>query len=101
MSGVQWDDMVINSDRKRLTVAFQGEQPSLPAGIRAISVGSFLSGTAIRILLEMWKTDYLLVFLPGAQLKLGDRTPERLIRIADDRLYACKRSQRRERIAAE
>jgi Glycosyl transferase family 2 len=84
MSGVLWDDMAINSDRKRLTVAFQGEQPSLPAGIRAISVGSFISGTAIRILLEMWKTDYLLVFLPGVQLKLGERAPERLMRIADD-----------------
>ncbi|MBO0798210.1 MAG: glycosyltransferase family 2 protein, partial [Blastocatellia bacterium] len=76
--------MGINADLKRLTVAFQGEQPSLPAGVSAIGVGSFFSGAAMRILLEMWKTDYLLVFLPGAELKLGERATERLIRIADD-----------------
>jgi Glycosyl transferase family 2 len=76
--------MEINPDRKRLTIAFKGEQPPLPAGVSAIGVGSFFSGTAIRILLEMWKTDYLLVLLPGAPLKLGERALERLIRIADD-----------------
>jgi Glycosyl transferase family 2 len=76
--------MVINSEKERLTVAFQGEQPSLPAGVSAIGVGSFNSGSAIRILLEIWKTDYLLVLLPGVPMKGGEGALERLVRVADD-----------------
>jgi hypothetical protein len=76
--------MVISSDRKRLTVAFQGEQPTLPAGVRTIGVRSFFSGSAIRVLLEIWKTDYLLVLLPDARVMFDERALDRLIRIADD-----------------
>ena len=84
MSGALWDDMAISSELKKLTIAFQGEPPALPAGVSAIGVGSSFSGQALRILLEMWKTEYLLVLLPGAELQLGERTLERMIRIADD-----------------
>src|SRR5215813_13246578 len=58
--------------------------PSLPDGVKAVSVDAFFSGPAINSLIEAWRTDYLLLLLPGGSVELGARTPERFVQVADD-----------------
>jgi glycosyltransferase involved in cell wall biosynthesis len=75
--------------------------PSLPGDVRAVSVDAFFSGPAINSLIEAWRTDYLLLILPGGRVELGARAPERLIQVADDSGAALVYSDFRERSGAE
>src|SRR5262245_11436965 len=58
--------------------------PSLPDGVKAVSVDAFFSGPAINSLIEAWRTDYLLLLLPGGHVELGARALERFVQVADD-----------------
>ncbi len=62
----------------------QVTQPSLPDGVKAIDVDTYFSGLAIKSLIEAWRTDYLLLFLPGGRVELGAHALERFIQVADD-----------------
>ena len=68
---------------KRLAVAVSAgvEVAGIPAGIDFDPV---FSGAGIRALLNGWKTDYLLLVLPGGNLELGARALERFVQVADD-----------------
>ena len=71
---------------KRLTVAVPAgaEVAGVPAGIETIKIDSVFSGTTVRSLLDAWKTDYLLLVLPGGKVELGARAVERFVQVADD-----------------
>jgi hypothetical protein len=71
---------------KQLTVAvcFGAEVEDLPAGVEKITVDSTFSGLKLRALLEAWKTDYLLLILPGGKVELGARAIERFLQVAED-----------------
>lgn len=71
---------------KRLTVAAPAgvEVEGVPAGIETITVDSTFSGLKLRALLDGWKTDYLLLVLPGGKVELGARAVERFVQVADD-----------------
>src|SRR5215831_17717827 len=58
--------------------------PSLPKDVKAVSVDAFFSGASIDSLIEAWRTDYLLLILPGGRVELGARAPERFVQVADD-----------------
>src|SRR5262249_9610286 len=45
---------------------------------------AFFSGPAINSLIEAWRTDYLLLILPGGRVDLGARALERFVQVADD-----------------
>jgi Glycosyl transferase family 2 len=62
----------------------QSAPPSLPDGVKAVNVDAFFSGPAINSLIEAWRTDYLLLILPGGRVELGARAPERFVQVADD-----------------
>ena len=62
----------------------QNAPPSLPDGVKAVNVDAFFSGPAINSLIEAWRTDYLLLILPGGRVELGARAPERFVQVADD-----------------
>src|SRR6185312_1852540 len=62
----------------------QNAPPSLPQGVKAVKVEAFFSGAAINSLIEAWRTDYLLLILPGGRVELGARASERFIQVADD-----------------
>ncbi|MDX2043223.1 MAG: glycosyltransferase family 2 protein [Acidobacteriota bacterium] len=71
---------------KRLMIAVcaGSEVQGLPVGIEAVTVDSVLSGAGVQALLESWKTDYLLLILPGGKVELGARAVERFVQVADD-----------------
>ena len=71
---------------KRLTVAVPAgaEVAGVPAGIETIKIDPVFSGTTVRSLLDAWKTDYLLLVLPGGKVELGARAVERFVQVADD-----------------
>jgi glycosyltransferase involved in cell wall biosynthesis len=58
--------------------------PSLPKDVKAVNMDAFFSGPAINSLIEAWRTDYLLLILPGGRVDLGARALERFIQVADD-----------------
>src|SRR5262245_42876753 len=58
--------------------------PSSPDGIKAVRVDAFFSGAAISSLIEAWRTEYLLLLLPGGRVELGARALERFVQVADD-----------------
>src|SRR5262245_16535620 len=62
----------------------QSAPPSLPGGVRAVHVDAFFSGPASNSLIEAWRTEYLLLILPGGRVELGARAPERFVQVADD-----------------
>jgi hypothetical protein len=62
----------------------ESELPSLPKAARAMRLDAIFSGVAVNELIESWKTDYLLLVLPGGQIDLGARALERFAQIADD-----------------
>jgi glycosyltransferase involved in cell wall biosynthesis len=75
--------------------------PSLPEDVKAINVDAFFSGLAINSLIESWRTDYLLLILPGGRVEFGPRAPERLAQVAEDSGAALVYSDFRERNGAE
>jgi glycosyltransferase involved in cell wall biosynthesis len=74
---------------------------SLPEGVKAVNVDAFFSGPAINSLIEAWRTDYLLLILPGGRVDLGARAPERLVQVADDAGAALVYSDFRQQNGAE
>src|SRR5215813_1306749 len=58
--------------------------PSLLKDVKAVNVDAFFSGPAINSLIEGWRTDYLLLILPGGRVELGARAPERFVQVAGD-----------------
>ncbi|HEY8459956.1 MAG TPA: glycosyltransferase family A protein [Blastocatellia bacterium] len=79
----------------------QSAPPSLPEGVKAVKVDAFFSGPAINSLIEAWRTDYLLLILPGGRVELGPRAPERFVQVADDSGAAFVYSDFREQNGAE
>ena len=71
---------------KRLTVAVPAgaEVAGVPAGVETIKIDSVFPGATVRSLLDAWKTDYLLLVLPGGKAELGARAVERFVQVADD-----------------
>src|SRR5687768_15003295 len=62
----------------------QNAPPPLPDGVKAVKSDAFFSGPAINSLIETWRTDYLLLILPGGRVELGASAPERFVQVADD-----------------
>src|SRR5262249_27797979 len=58
--------------------------PSLLKNVKAVNVDAFFSGPAINSLIEAWRTDYLLLILPGGRVDLGARALDRFVQVADD-----------------
>src|SRR5262245_39744088 len=79
----------------------QSAQSSLPDGMKAINVDAFFSGLAIDSLIEAWRTDYLLLLLPGGPVELGAYALERFVQVADDAGAALIYSDFREQSGAE
>src|SRR5262249_16466950 len=71
--------------------------PSPPDGMKVINVDAFYSGLAIDSLIEAWRTDYLLLILPGGRVELGARALDRFVQVADDAGSAFVYSDFRER----
>ncbi|HQR36038.1 MAG TPA: glycosyltransferase family 2 protein, partial [Blastocatellia bacterium] len=71
---------------KRLMIAVSAgvEVEGVPAGVETINVDSIFSGAGIRALLSDWRSDYVLLILPGGRVELGARAVERFIQVADD-----------------
>src|SRR4030095_13303408 len=65
------------------------------------NVDAFFSGSSINSLIEAWRTDYLLLILPGGRVELGARAPERFVQVADDADAAFVYSDFREQSGAE
>jgi hypothetical protein len=79
----------------------QDAPPSLPDGVKAVKVDAFFSGPSINSLIEAWRTDYLMLILPGGRVELGARAPERFVQVADDAGAAFVYSDFRQQIGAE
>ncbi len=64
----------------------EGRRPvaQMPAGAEAIEIEALFSGPAIQKLVDAWRSDYLLLILPGSRIQLGARAVERLIQVAGD-----------------
>src|SRR5262252_5128183 len=75
--------------------------PSLLKDVKAVNVDAFFSGPSINSLIEAWRTDYLLLILPGGGVELGARTPERFVQVADDSGAAFVYSDFRQQSGAE
>src|SRR5262245_56009457 len=75
--------------------------PSLPKDLKAVTVDRLFSGVAINSLIEAWRTDYLLLILPGGRVEFGARAPERFVQVADDTGAAFVYSDVRQRSVAE
>ncbi|MBS1792138.1 MAG: glycosyltransferase family 2 protein [Acidobacteria bacterium] len=71
---------------KRLTVAVpEGTEVfGIPDEVETIKIDSAFSGPAIGTLLDRWKTDYLLLVLPGGKIELGARAVDRFVQVAAD-----------------
>jgi hypothetical protein len=59
------------------------DEKGLPGKLRSLSLESFL-GSGINRLLDEVKTDYLLLFLPGQSVVLGQGALERFLSVAED-----------------
>ncbi len=72
--------------KKRLTIALPAgvDVAGIPEGIGIIKTESVISGAGVNALLADWKSDYLLLILPGGQVELGARALDRLVQVADD-----------------
>ncbi|MGH9935795.1 MAG: glycosyltransferase family 2 protein [Blastocatellia bacterium] len=70
----------------RLTIAipYTDAPPSLPDGVKAVKAPAFFSGPEIDSLIESWRTDYLLLILPGGRVELGEHARARFVQVADD-----------------
>jgi glycosyltransferase involved in cell wall biosynthesis len=77
------------------------DAPSLPEGMKAIKVDAFFSGASIKSLIDAWRTDYLLLILPGGRVELGARALERFVQVADDAGAAFVYSDFRQQNGAE
>jgi hypothetical protein len=75
--------------------------PSLFKDVKAVNVDAFFSGPSINSLIEAWRTDSLLLILPGGGVELGARTPERFVQVADDAGAAFVYSDFRQQSGAE
>src|SRR5215470_5314807 len=75
--------------------------PSLLKGVKALNVDAFFSGPSINSLIEAWRTDYLLLILPGGRVEFGARAPERFVQVADDAGAAFVYSDFRQQSGAE
>jgi hypothetical protein len=75
--------------------------PSLLKDVKAVDVDAFFSGPSINSLIEAWRTDYLLLILPGGRVELGARAPERFVQVADDAGAAFVYSDFRQQSGAE
>jgi len=73
---------------KRLTIALIGEsvtEHNIASDVaEVLRFGSGGSGSWLNDLLEAWKSEYLLLALPGGTIEFGARALERFIQIADD-----------------
>ncbi len=67
-----------------IAVSAGAEVTGVPAGVETINVDSIFSGAGIRALLSDWRSDYVLLILPGGRVELGARAVERFIQVADD-----------------
>jgi glycosyltransferase involved in cell wall biosynthesis len=79
----------------------QNAPPSLPDGVTAVNVDAFFSGPAINSLIAAWRTDFLLLILPGGRVELGARAAERFVQVADDTGAAFVYSDFRQQNGAE
>jgi glycosyltransferase involved in cell wall biosynthesis len=79
----------------------QHAPPSLPVSMKAVNVDAFFSGSAINSLIEAWRTDYLLLVLPGGRVEPGARALERFVQVADDTGAAFVYSDFRQQNGAE
>src|SRR5215510_16086407 len=79
----------------------QSAPPCLPDGVKAVNVDAFFSGPSINSLIEAWRTDYLLLILPGGSVEFGARAPERFVQVADDAGAAFVYSDFRQQSGAE
>jgi len=75
--------------------------PPLSKDVKAVNVDAFFSGSAINSLIEAWRTDYLLLVLPGGRVELGARALERFVQVADDAGAAFVYSDFRQQSGAE
>ena len=75
--------------------------PSLTEDVRAVNVDAFFSCPAINSLIEAWRSDYLLLILPGGRVEFGARAPERFVQVADDSGAALVYSDFRQQNGAE
>src|SRR5262245_36074360 len=50
----------------------------------ANKAGGFYSGDLLKDLLDGWKSDYLLLILPGGEIEFGAHALERFVQVADD-----------------
>ena len=75
--------------------------PSLLKDVKAVNVDAFFSGPSINSLIEAWRTDYLLLILPGGRVEFGARAPERFVQVADDAGAAFVYSDFRQQSGAE
>jgi len=75
--------------------------PSLLKDVKAVNVDAFFSGPAINSMIDAWRTDYLLLILPGGRVELGARAPERFVQVADDAGAAFVYSDFRQQSGAE
>jgi hypothetical protein len=71
---------------KRLSVGVCAgvEVVGVSDGIETLTIDSVFSGAGIKALLADWKTDFLLLVLPGDKVELGARAVERFVQIAED-----------------
>ncbi|MEP7336626.1 MAG: glycosyltransferase family 2 protein, partial [Acidobacteriota bacterium] len=86
---------------KRLTIALIGEsveKHDMPSTVVEVPVSdSFGSGAWLNDLLKVWKSDYLLLTLPGGTIEFGARALERFLQVADDSAAGLIYSDFRER----
>jgi len=85
----------------RIVCLHQDAPPSLPEGVKAVKVDAFFSGPAINSLIESWRTDYLLLILPGGRVELDASALERFVQVADDTCAALVYSDFRQQDGAE
>lgn len=60
------------------------EVTGISGGIETIKIDSVFSGASVQALLADWKTQYLLLVLPGGNVELGARAIERFLQVAED-----------------
>lgn len=90
---------------KRLTIALPAgtDVVGIPQGTQILKTESVFSGANINTLLADWKSDYLLLILPGGQVEPGSRAFERFLQVADDSgaglLYSDFRQRNGEEVA--
>jgi hypothetical protein len=63
---------------------WRAEKANREEGVEMIKIDTFFSGKVLHDLLAKWRSDYLLLLLPGNRVEFGARALERLIQVADD-----------------